>query len=232
MATRSTLLDTRSGLALAGPFQAPRHEFDLHSSATTNNASDNFQLFAWYIKPNSLKQVRYVPFVVASKYIKPNFFILLSSTLRDVGRGRHITATAGPVDVDVLTLGEGLAGVLGLDAESVGTEVITLSLQQVGGQVLGAVAVVEAEGSGEGRQRDTPDSRLADNVAPAALGGVDGLGEELIEQQVLEVGVVAVGVGDVLKEDGADNAATTPHEGDGRLVQLPVVLLSSLCETD
>lgn len=132
--------------------------------------------------------------------------------------------------MDVLALGEGLAGVLGLDAESVSAKVITLGLQQVGGQVLGAVAVVEAEGSGEGRQRNTPDSRLADNVAPAALGGVNGLGEELIEEQVLEVGVVAVSVGNVLEEDGADNAATTPHESDGRLVQLPAVLLSGLCK--
>lgn len=134
--------------------------------------------------------------------------------------------------MDVLALGEVFVGVLGLDAESVGTEVITLGLQQVGGKVLGAVAVVEAEGSGEGRQRNTPESSLAHNVTPAALGGVNGLGEELIEQQVLEVGVVAVSVGDILEENGADNAATTPHEGDGRLVQLPVVLLSGLYGID
>lgn len=130
--------------------------------------------------------------------------------------------------MNVLALGEGLVGVLGLDAESVGTEVVTLGLQQVGGQVLGAVAVVEAEGGGEGRQRNTPEGRLADNVTPAGLGLVDGLGEEVIEQQVLKVGVVAVSVGDVLQEDGADNATTAPHEGNGRLVELPAVLLGGL----
>jgi len=130
--------------------------------------------------------------------------------------------------VNVLALREGLAGKLRLDAESVSTEVVTLGLQQVGGQVLGAVAVVEAQSSGEGGQRNTPQSRLADNVSPAALGGVDGLLEEVIEQQILKVGVVAVGVGDVLQEDGADNATTAPHESDGGLVELPVVLLGSL----
>lgn len=130
--------------------------------------------------------------------------------------------------MNVLALGEGLAGVLGLDAEGVGTEVVTLSLQQVGGQVLGAVAIVEAEGSGEGGERDTPDSGLADNVSPAVLGIADGLGEEVVEQEVLEVGVVAVGVGDVLQEDGADNATTAPHEGNGGLVELPAVLLGGL----
>ena len=168
--------------------------------------------------------------MVAFKYIEPNFFTLLSFLLCHVGRGRHIAATAGPVDVDVLTLGEVLVGMLGLDAEGVGTEVVTLGLQQVGGQVLGAVAVVEAEGSGEGRQRDTPESGLADHVAPAALGGLDGLLEEVVEQQVLEVGVVAVSVGDVLQEDGADNAATAPHQSDGGLVQLPAVLLGSVLD--
>lgn len=130
--------------------------------------------------------------------------------------------------MDILALGEGLAGVFGLDAESVGTEVVTLGLEEVGGQVLGAVAVVEAEGSGEGRSGDTPQSGLADHVTPAVLGVVNGLVEEVVEEQVLKVGVVAVGVGNVLKEDGADDAATAPHEGNGRLVQLPLVLLGGL----
>jgi hypothetical protein len=130
--------------------------------------------------------------------------------------------------VDVLALGEGLAGVLGLDAESVGTEVVTLGLEEVGRQVLGAVAVVEAESGGEGGSGDTPESSLADHVTPAGLGVVDGLVEEVVEEQVLEVGVVAVGLGDILEEDGADNAATTPHEGNGGLVELPLVLLGSL----
>lgn len=130
--------------------------------------------------------------------------------------------------MDVLALGEGRAGKLGLDTEGVSTEVVTLSLQQVGGQVLGAVAVVEAQRGGEGRDGDTPESSLADNVSPAVLGIVDGLGEELVEQQVLELGVLAVSVGDVLQEDRADNATATPHESDGGLVQLPAVLLGSL----
>lgn len=130
--------------------------------------------------------------------------------------------------MDILALGEGLAGILGLDAESVSTEVITLGLEEVGGQVLGAVAVVEAESSGESRSGNTPQSGLADHVTPAVLGVVNSLLEEVVEEQVLKVRVVAVGIGDVLEEDGADDATTAPHEGDGRLVQLPVVLLSGL----
>lgn len=130
--------------------------------------------------------------------------------------------------MDVLALRVGLVGVLRLDAEGVGTEVVTLGLQQVGGEVAGAVAVVEAEGSAESGGGDTPESALADDVSPAALGLLDGGVEELVEQEVLEVGVLAVSVGDVLEEDGADDATTTPHEGNGGLVQLPAVLTSSL----
>lgn len=130
--------------------------------------------------------------------------------------------------MDVLALRVGLVGVLGLDAEGVGTEVVTLSLQQVGGEVPSAVSVVEAESSAESGSRDTPESTLADNVSPAVLGLGDGFVEELVEEEVLKVGVLAVGVGDVLQEDRADDAATTPHKGDGRLVKLPAVLLGSL----
>lgn len=48
--------------------------------------------------------------------------------------------------VDVLALGVLVAGVLGLDSEGVGTEVITLSLEKVGGQLLRPVTVIEGQG--------------------------------------------------------------------------------------
>lgn len=117
---------------------------------------------------------------------------------------------------------------LRLDVESVSTKVITLSLQQVGGQILGAVSVEPGQSSGEGRSGDTKLSSLGNGGSPAGLGLVDGLVEEGVEEQVLQVRLVAVSRGDVLEEDGSDNAATTPHEGDGRLVELPVELTGSL----
>jgi hypothetical protein len=57
---------------------------------------------------------------------------------------------------------------------------------------------------------------------------VDSLVEEVVKEQVLEVGVGAVRLGNVLQEDGSDNAATAPHEGNLGLVQLPLVLLGGL----
>ena len=83
--------------------------------------------------------------------------------------------------MDVVTLGVLLVCVFMLDPESVSAEVITLGLQQIGWQVLGSVAIVEAQRSGESRSRDTPQSTFADDISPARLRFVDGLVEEVIE---------------------------------------------------
>jgi hypothetical protein len=130
--------------------------------------------------------------------------------------------------VDIFALRVVLAGVLGLDAEGVGTEVITLSLKEVGGEVLGAVAVVEGKSGAEGGCGDAPENGLGADVSPASLRVVDSLVEEVVEEEVLEVRVGAESLGDILEEDRADDAATTPHEGDLRLVELPRVLLGGL----
>lgn len=158
--------------------------------------------------------------------ITPGIVIKLSV----VGGGGNVATPSCPVDVDVLALLVLLVGEFGLDAEGVGTEVITLGLQQVGGQVLGAVTVVEAERGAEGRCGDTPESTLGNGVSPARLSLVDSLVEEVVEEQVLEVGVGTVGLGDVLQEDGADNASTAPHEGNLGLVELPAVLLGGVLD--
>ena len=130
--------------------------------------------------------------------------------------------------MDVLAFLVLLAGKLWLDAEGVGTEVVTLGLEHVGWEVLGSETVVEGERGGEGWCWDTPESTLGDDVTPAWLRLVDGLVEEVVEQQVLEVWVGAVGLGDVLEENRADDAATTPHQGDLGLLELPAVLFGSL----
>jgi hypothetical protein len=67
--------------------------------------------------------------------------------------------------VDVLALLVLLVGALWLDPEGVCAEVVTLSLQQVGGQVLGTVSVVEAERGAESWGGNAPKSALGDNAA-------------------------------------------------------------------
>ena len=130
--------------------------------------------------------------------------------------------------MNVLALWVLLAGVFWLDAESVGTKVVTLCLEEVGWEVLCPEAVVEGQSGRESWSWDTPESAHGNDVSPAWLGLVDGVVEEVAEEQVLEVWVLAVGGGDVLEEDGSDDAATTPHEGDLWLVELPAVLLGGL----
>lgn len=107
---------------------------------------------------------------------------------------------------------------LRLDAEGMRAEVIPLRLQQICRQVLRPQTVVETQSRAEGRGRDAPFGAGGDDVTPAFLGRVDGFVEEVIEEEVLELGVGAVGRGDVFEEDGADDAATAPHEGDFGLV--------------
>lgn len=130
--------------------------------------------------------------------------------------------------MDVGVNGVLLVGSLGLDLEGVGTEVITLGLEEVGGEVLGAVTIEPRQGGAEAGGWDTEEGGLGDHVTPSGLGGVDGLVEEVGEEEVLKLWVGAVGLGDVLEEDGADNASSAPHEGDGWLVELPLVLLGGL----
>lgn len=119
-------------------------------------------------------------------------------------------------------------GILWLDLEGVGTKVVTLGLEKVGRQVLGAVTVEEGQRSAECRHGDTRLNSKSNNVSPARLSSVNSLVEEIVEEQVLEIGVLAVGRGDVLQEDGSNDTTTTPHESNGWLVELPAVLLGRL----
>lgn len=58
-----------------------------------------------------------------------------------VCRRTHVTSTTSPVNVDILALLVLGIRELRLDLEGMRTEVITLRLEQVGGQVLGTVTV-------------------------------------------------------------------------------------------
>ena len=105
-------------------------------------------------------------------------------------------AVAGPVGVEELAarLVDALVGV--------GAEVVALGLEQVGGQALGAVAVVEGERGGEGGRGHADLDGVDDGLAPACLVLVHSAREEIVEQQVGEVGILVEGGLDVAEEDG------------------------------
>jgi hypothetical protein len=120
--------------------------------------------------------------------------------------------------VNVLTLLVLLIRTLRLNLEGVSTKVITLGLEEVGGEILGAVTIEPGQGGRETRGWDTEESCLGDNISPAGLSLVDSIVEELVEEKVLKVVVCTVGSGDVLQEYGTDNASSAPHKSNGGLV--------------
>lgn len=99
-----------------------------------------------------------------------------------------------------------------------------LRLKDVCRDDLTAVTIEECKGGGEGRRGDTPENSLCNDAAPAGLSLVDGLVEEVIEEQRFEVVVLLVRSGDIAQEDRLDNAATTPHTRNASVVKIPVEL--------
>lgn len=147
-----------------------------------------------------------------------------------ISRGRNITTSASPVNMNGRVLRKLFAGKLVKDLEGVGAKVVTLGLEQVSRQTSTAVTIVKGQSRGKGRGGDTPFGSSGHDVSPAVLGLVDGLVEEGVEEQILEVGVLTVSLGDLTQEDRADNAATSPHEGNASIVESPAVLLTSLTD--
>ena len=69
-----------------------------------------------------------------------------------------------------------------LDFEGVSSKVISLSLEEVGRKVFGAIAIVEAERSAEGRCWDAPFGSAGHDLSPACLRLVYRLVEEVVEE--------------------------------------------------
>jgi hypothetical protein len=84
-------------------------------------------------------------------------------------------------------------------------------------------------------------------VAPSVLCSGEFVNEPLVEEQVAKVGVVIEsilnlfalskksnwedkeekGSGDTAQESGANDATTSPHEGDATIIEFPLVLSGS-----
>ena len=62
------------------------------------------------------------------------------------------------------------------------------------------------------------------------LAIVDGVPEELVAEEVLELRVLVVGLLDVAQEDAPDDAAAAPHQRDRAVVQLPREQLRGLAQ--
>lgn len=91
-----------------------------------------------------------------------------------IAGGRNIATTAGPVDMDVLASLKFVVLLSGEDTEGVGAEVITLGLEDVGGDDLAPVAVQKGEGRRESRSWNAPENGLGNDTPPAGLCLADG----------------------------------------------------------
>ena len=128
---------------------------------------------------------------------------------------------AGPVGVEELSARTVSALV------SVGAEVVTLSLEQVGRNAVAAVAVIVSEGSGESRNRNAVGESSGKHVAPAGLSLFELLAEERVNHEILKGRIVGESLFDLAQEDRTDDASATPHQSDSAIVQIPAVLLGS-----
>lgn len=114
----------------------------------------------------------------------------------------------------VFSLGILGTGMLGLDFESVGPKVVPLGLKQISREILGAVAVVEAQGGTECWSGNAPFGTTRNSVPPSFLRIVNGLVKEAVKEKVFQVRIGAIGLRDVLEKDGADDASSTPHQSN------------------
>ena len=103
------------------------------------------------------------------------------------------------------------------------TEVVALRLDQVRRQYRRTVAVVVGDRGGEGWRRDTVLHGVSHHVTQRLLVLVSDLLEVWRQQQVGDIGIRRVSVGDLLQELGADDAAGAEDLGDFAVVQIPVI---------
>ena len=106
---------------------------------------------------------------------------------------------------------------------SMRTEIVTLCLDQVRRQNSGAVAVVIGNRSSEGRNRDTVLYCISDDIAQRLLVVIGNLLEVRSQQQVSDLRIFGISIGDFLQELRTDDAASTENLRDFAVVQSPVV---------
>ena len=128
--------------------------------------------------------------------------------------------------------------ILRQDPEGMSAKVIPLSLNHRCRESFRAISIEPTQRGREGGSGDAQPCALGNDVTPILLSFMNCLVEEIIKQQILQlvvlytvsefgavVGGTLVGFGDVAEEDGADDAASTPHECDARVIEFPAIVV-------
>ena len=116
--------------------------------------------------------------------------------------GDGIAAVAGPVGVEELPAGTVSPFI------SMGSEIVPLGLQQVGGKPFGAVAVIILKGGGHARGGNSVHDGLGDDIPPAGLGLGQLILEIGIEKDICKVWILVERILDLSEEYAADDAAS------------------------
>lgn len=107
---------------------------------------------------------------------------------------------------------------------SMRTKIVTLSLDQIRRQNSSTVAVIIGNRSGEGRNRDTVLYRISNDITQRLLVVIGNLLEVRSQQQVSDLRVFGICIGDFLQELRTDDATSTENLRDFAVVQIPIVL--------
>ena len=94
---------------------------------------------------------------------------------------------------------------------SMRTEIVTLCLDQVCRQNSGTVAVIIGNRSGKGRNRDTVLYRISDDIAQRLLVVIGNLLEVRSQQQISDLRIFGISIGDFLQELRTNDAASTEN---------------------
>src|SRR5690606_5546759 len=102
-------------------------------------------------------------------------------------------------------------------------EIVTLGLEQVGGQIGSAVLIVIGKRRAEGRDGDPVEAGFGDGQAPIGLALADDVGEVGRQYQVGQGGFLIIGLFDLFQELRPDDAAAAPQHGDLPVVEIPAI---------
>ena len=120
---------------------------------------------------------------------------------------------AGPIGVHVNTwLREKLIGVR--------AKVVTLRLDQIGGQTFATVTIVECQGCAKARQRYAEEHAVGYNFTPRRLTLVNFSSEELVDEEVFDGWILLESLLDLAEELTANDATAFREKREKKKILL------------
>ncbi len=110
--------------------------------------------------------------------------------------------------------------------ESVGSEIVPLRLEKIRWEVRLAVAVKIAQSGAKCRHGNSEFDGRLNGDPPVGLSAIQDVREEGVEDEILELRVFPIRLGDAIEEACPDDATAAPDAGDIAKVEIPIVKLA------